>query len=157
ERAVGTGDGRAATTEDIRELAGHYRFAVEWLHGLGARHAIIDHTDLFFVDHVLGALAADLGTVGAALVQGAGEGIALPAGRLLQLYRRLVATFGARVTGFERKRYRSLSHEPNKAMNLNSYIGLMGGSYQEVDTPQGLALVRSSARAADLVVEAPDY
>ena len=26
----------------------------------------------------------------------------------------------------------SLSHEPNKAMNLNSYIGLMGGSYREV-------------------------
>ena len=29
------------------------------------------------------------------------------------------------------------SHAPNKAMNLNSYIGLMGGSYQEVATPLG--------------------
>jgi hypothetical protein len=27
---------------------------------------------------------------------------------------------------FERKQYRNLSQEPNKAMNLNSYLGLMG-------------------------------
>lgn len=157
EHATSAGVGRAATTEDLRELAGHYRFAVEWLDDLAARHEVMDHTDLFFVDHVLGALAADLATVGEALHSGADEGIVLPAGRLLQLYRRLVATFGARVTGFERKRYRSLSHEPNKAMNLNSYIGLMGGTYQEVETPLGLALVRSSARAADLVVDEPAF
>lgn len=157
DRAISAGGGRASTTEDIRELAEHYRFAVEWLGDLAARHEVVDHTDLFFVDHVLGALAADLATVGEALISGADEGIVLPAGRLLQLYRRLVATFGARVTSFERKRYRSLSHEPNKAMNLNSYIGLMGGSYQEVDTPVGLALVRSSARAADLVVDEPAF
>lgn len=157
ERAVEKGAGRAATTEDIRELAEHYRFAAAWLHDLGARHEVTDHTDLFFVDHVLGALAAEFTTVGEALTSGAAEGIVLPSGRLLQLYRRLVATFEARVTSFERKRYRSLSHEPNKAMNLNSYIGLMGGSYQEVDTPVGRALVRSSARAADLVVDDPDF
>ncbi|WP_208983586.1 glycosyltransferase family 2 protein [Geodermatophilus obscurus] len=157
ERAVGEGAGRAATTEDLRELAGHYRFAVEWLHDLAARHEVVDHTDVFFVDHVLGALAADLATVGTALSDGADEGIVLPTGRLLQLHRRLVATFTARVTSFERKRYRSLSHEPNKAMNLNSYISLMGGSYQEVDTPVGLALVRSSARDAHLVVGEPDF
>ncbi|HEY4604375.1 MAG TPA: glycosyltransferase family 2 protein, partial [Blastococcus sp.] len=157
EVAVDGEAGRASTTEDIRELAEHYRFAVAWLHDLAARHEVIDHTDLFFVDHVLGALATDLATVGEALARGADEGIVLPAGRLLQLYRRLVATFAARVTSFERKRYRSLSHEPNKAMNLNSYIGLMGGSYQEVDTPVGLALVRSSARAADLTVDEPAF
>jgi cellulose synthase (UDP-forming) len=157
ERAVEQGPGRAATTEDIRALAGHYRFAAAWLQDLAARHEVIDHTDLFFVDHVLGALAADLTTVGDALATGAEQDIILPAERLVQLYRRLVATFEARVTSFERKRYRSLSHEPNKAMNLNSYIGLMGGSYQEVDTPMGRALVRASARAADLVVVEPDF
>jgi EAL domain-containing protein (putative c-di-GMP-specific phosphodiesterase class I)/cellulose synthase/poly-beta-1,6-N-acetylglucosamine synthase-like glycosyltransferase len=157
EVAVDGEAGRASTTEDIRELAEHYRFAVAWLHDLAARHEVIDHTDLFFVDHVLGALATDLATVGEALARGADEGIVLPAARLLQLYRRLVATFAARVTSFERKRYRSLSHEPNKAMNLNSYIGLMGGSYREVDTPVGLALVRSSARAADLTVDEPAF
>ncbi|SEP01246.1 glycosyltransferase family 2 protein [Trujillonella endophytica] len=156
-RAVDDGSGRAATTEDIRELAGHYRFAVEWLHDLAARHVVIDHTDVFFTEHVLGALAADLATVGEALAAGAEEGIVLPAERLQQLHRRLVSTFSARVTSFERKRYRSLSHEPNKAMNLNSYMGLMGGSFQEVETPMGRALVPSSVRAADLVVADPAF
>ena len=50
-----------------------------------------------------------------------------------------------RVTSFERKRYVSLSHEPNKAMNLNSYIGLMGGSYHEIQTVGGTALVPGAA------------
>ena len=157
EQAVGDGAGRAPTTEDLRELAGQYRFAVAWLDDLAARHVVVDHTDLFFVDHVLGALARDLATVGDALAEAAGAGAVLPVERLRQLHRRLVAVFAARVTGFERKRYRSLSHEPNKAMNLNSYIGLMGGAYREVDTPVGLALVPSSARAADLVVDNPDF
>jgi cellulose synthase/poly-beta-1,6-N-acetylglucosamine synthase-like glycosyltransferase len=41
---------------------------------------------------------------------------------------------------FERKRFMSLSHEANKAMNLNSYIGLMGGTYSQIDTPEGPVL-----------------
>ncbi|SDP01944.1 EAL domain, c-di-GMP-specific phosphodiesterase class I (or its enzymatically inactive variant) [Klenkia soli] len=150
-------EGRQPGTDDVAALAGHYRFAVDWLTELGGEHPVLDHTDRFFVDHVLGALARDLATVADALVEGAADGAVLPAGRLVQLHRRLVSTFTARVTSFERKRYRSLSHEPNKAMNLNSYIGLMGGSYQEVDTPVGLALVRCSARAADLTVAEPTF
>ena len=63
----------------------------------------------------------------------------------LRLYRRLVWTFSARITSFERKRYVSLSHEPNKAMNLNSYMGLMGGTYREVQTAGGTALVPGPA------------
>ncbi|MGY1745782.1 glycosyltransferase family 2 protein [Blastococcus sp. SYSU D00695] len=157
EAEVGDGAGRAPTTDDLRELAGHHRFAVQWLRDLAARHVVLDHTDVFFTRHVVGALAADLETVARALDTGVDEGVVLPPERLRQLHRRLVSTFSARLTSFERKRYRSLSHEPNKAMNLNSYIGLMGGSYQEVDTPVGRTLVPSSARAADLVVADPAY
>ena len=58
-----------------------------------------------------------------------------------RLYRRLVWTFSAQVSSFERKKYVSLSHEPNKAMNLNSYMGLMGGTYHEIQTAGGTALV----------------
>jgi membrane glycosyltransferase len=76
---------------------------------------------------------------------------------LLELYRRLVATFRAELSSFERKQYVSCSHAANKAMNLNSYIALMGGSYQEVSTPIGPALVRCSPRDADLTVPDPDY
>ena len=63
-----------------------------------------------------------------------------------QLYRRLVWTFRAELTSFERKRYVSLSHEPNKAMNLNSYIGLMGGSYGIRETPAGAVLAAGARR-----------
>ena len=67
--------------------------------------------------------------------------------RLAQLQRRLAWTFRAEISSFQRKRYASLSHEANKAMNLNSYIGLIGGSYREVETPAGRILVPADGRA----------
>jgi EAL domain-containing protein (putative c-di-GMP-specific phosphodiesterase class I)/cellulose synthase/poly-beta-1,6-N-acetylglucosamine synthase-like glycosyltransferase len=155
EQAQATG--RPPGVGDLRDLAAHYDDAVTWLRDLAARHPIGDHTDVFFAEHVVGALARDLSAVADALHEGATAGAALTAGRIRQLYRRLIATFGAELTSFERKRYSSLSHAPNKAMNLNSYIGLMGGSYQEVSTPLGLALVPSPGRAGELVVPDPDY
>ncbi|WP_250028794.1 EAL domain-containing protein [Paractinoplanes maris] len=143
--------------EDMRRLAGEYRFASDWLYDLGARQEIVDHTDTFFVEHILHPLAVELGQISGALNQGADEQVTLPVGRMSQLHRRLLAIFDARVTSFERKKYVSLSHEPNKAMNLNSYIGLMGGAYQEVSTPLGTALVTAGPNRADLVVPNPDY
>ena len=148
---------RKPVVDDMRTLAGHYEFAAGWLRGLGARQEIVDHADTFFVEHVLGALATDLATIAGALTAGADSGATLSTDRLLQLYRRLVATFRAEMSSFERKRYVSSSHAANKAMNLNSYIALMGGSFEEVATPLGLALVPCSLRHADLSVPDPDY
>jgi len=152
----GRGD-RPTTSDDMRDLAAEYRFAAGWLYGLGRRQEIVDHTDVFFVEHILHALAEDLGTIAEALEGGAGEEAALPVERLSQLYRRLLAIFDASVTSFERKRYVSLSSEANKAMNLNSYIGLMGGAYQEVSTPLGVALVAAEPGQAELTIPDPDY
>jgi hypothetical protein len=52
-------------------------------------------------------------------------------------YRRLVALFKVDVSSFERKGFGNLSHEPNKAMNLNTYIGLIGGSFSEKNDGNG--------------------
>ncbi|WP_229069162.1 EAL domain-containing protein [Actinoplanes sp. DH11] len=153
----GYGDTRTVTLGDMRALAAEYRFAAGWLYGLGRRQEMVDHTDVFFVEHIVNRLAGDLGTIAGALEQGAEEEATVPAERLVQLYRRLLAIFGVSVTGFERKRYVSLSSEPNKAMNLNSYIGLMGGSYQEVSTPLGVALVSARPGRAQLTIPNPDY
>ncbi|MEV6342361.1 EAL domain-containing protein [Actinoplanes sp. NPDC051851] len=142
---------------DMRTLAAEYRFAEGWLYGLGHRQEMVDHTDTFFVDHIVHALAADLGTIAEAIEQGAAQNAVLPYARLNQLYRRLLAIFDVTITGFERKRYVSLSAEPNKAMNLNSYVGLMGGAYQEVSTPLGIALVSAAPGRAELIVPDPDY
>ncbi len=142
---------------DVAVLAGHYEYAVDWLQGLGSRHELVDHADAFFVHHVLGALAADLQRVVTALRETLAQGTVPPSRRLAQLHRRLVSTFHAELISFERKRYVSLSHEPNKAMNLNSYIGLMGGAYRETMTPLGLALLPCSGHEADLLVPNPDF
>ncbi len=42
-------------------------------------------------------------------------------------------------------------------MNLNSYIGLMGGRYVEVDTPAGRTLVPAGGETPDLIVPDCDY
>ncbi|MEU4157554.1 EAL domain-containing protein [Actinoplanes sp. NPDC026670] len=146
-----------ATVDDMRDLAAEYQSAVGWLYGLGHRQEMVDHTDTFFVEHIVNRLAGDLGTIAEALERGAAEEAVLPVERMVQLYKRLMAVFDATVTSFERKRYVSLSAEPNKAMNLNSYIGLMGGSYQEVSTPMGIALVSAGAGRAEVTIPNPDY
>ena len=42
-------------------------------------------------------------------------------------------------------------------MNLNSYIGLAGGAYREVETDRGLRLVPAGGGPRDLVVPEPDF
>lgn len=141
----------------MMRLAESYERAASWLEQLASEHELVDHTDVFFVNEVLLGLARDFTTVAEAVRQAAAEEVVLPVPRMRQLYRRLTWTFGVEVTSFERKRYVSLSSEPNKASNLNSYIGLMGGSYREMQTPSGLALVPSGPAHADLAVPDPDY
>jgi EAL domain-containing protein (putative c-di-GMP-specific phosphodiesterase class I)/cellulose synthase/poly-beta-1,6-N-acetylglucosamine synthase-like glycosyltransferase len=149
--------GYLVVLEDMRRLADAYRFASDWLYDLGARQEIVDHTDTFFVENILHPLAVELGQISGALHKGADEQVTLPVARMGQFYKRLLAIFDVQITSFERKKYVSLSHEPNKAMNLNSYIGLMGGAYQEISTPMGTALVTAGPNRADLVVANPDY
>ena len=138
-------------------LASHYDAAVSWLESLAAYNERVDHTDDFFANEVIGALADSLRAIANALRQSADEGAILGRSQIRRFYLRLVWTFRAEVTCFERKRYASMSHEANKAMNLNSYIGLMGGSYQEVQTPGGPALVPCGPNDCDLTVPDPDY
>lgn len=142
----------------VRELAGEYSWAAEWLEDMARREECVDHVDEFFGEQVLRALAAEFRLNADALAAAAEEGSAPSPARMRELHRRLAWTFDADVDVFERKRYGSLSHEANKAMNLNSYIGLMGGRYQEDDTPDGVMLRRVPDDAAsDLVVPDSEY
>jgi cellulose synthase/poly-beta-1,6-N-acetylglucosamine synthase-like glycosyltransferase len=125
----------------VAELAYHYAWAATWLNTLANKEEIDDHVDVFFAEQVLNGLANELRLVGHALMTSCQEGAQLPIERVRQLYRRLAWIFDAEVTVFERKKYASLSHEANKAMNLNSYIGLMGGTYFQRETPDGLILI----------------
>ena len=152
-------DGTAPTIEDVRAAADAYATAAAWVTDLGRAEveAAVDHTDTFLGDHVLGRLGADLTHVAEALRSAAEDDVVLPVERLLQLHRRLVWTFRTEVSAFQRKAYLNLSHEPNKAMNLNSYIGLAGGAYREETEQAGVRLVPAGTGERDLVVPDPDY
>ncbi len=145
------------TVAAMEALADDYGAAVAWLRELAASQEIVDHSDVFFAEHVVGALADDLQVIRDAVTAAAAEGAVLPVRRMRQLHRRLASTFRAELTSFERKQYVSLSHAPNKAMNLNSYIGLMGASYREALTPLGTALVACAPRVAEVTVPHTDY
>ncbi|MFI5061979.1 MAG: glycosyltransferase family 2 protein [Actinomycetales bacterium] len=140
------------------ELAGQYAWAAEWLYTEADAHDIEDHVDLFFADQVLRGLADELALVGQALEAAVAEGASLSADRTAQLYRRLAWTFDAELAVFERKKWASLSHESNKAMNLNAYIGLMGGTYRVEESPEGPILSQvSSRRAGDIEIPDSDF
>lgn len=145
-------DERALTA--IRVLAGHYTWAADWLRMRIDEEIIVDHVDRFFAEEVLGVLAADFTEVGAALTAAAASNGTIPRARMLQLHRRLAWTFRGELTWFERKLYASLSHQANKAMNLNSYIGLMGHSFEKRQTPEGLVLVPSGNTGSFVVPDA---
>jgi cellulose synthase (UDP-forming) len=143
------------TIESVRQLAYQYFWAADWLETMADGEQIEDHVDEFFADQVLRGLSDELAIIGTALTAAADQGETPPLERMGELYRRLDWTFNAELSTFERKKYASLSHEANKAMNLNSYIGIMGDSYDTEQTPNGLVL-RPSA-TGDFVVPDSDY
>ncbi|MDO8383309.1 MAG: glycosyltransferase family 2 protein [Microbacterium sp.] len=153
EVATGT-----VTEQTMLRLFEEYDWAVQWLRQLAAGAEREDHTDDFFVEQVLEGLADDLETTAVAVVTAIEESEVIPAERVLELFRRLVWIFSAELTYFERKRYVSLSHEANKAMNLNSYIGLLGGRFREQSTPDGVVLrPATGGQRADLDVPYSEF
>jgi len=150
--------GKKLTKDAILEIAAQYIWAAGWLNRLAEKEEIEDHVDVFFADQVLRKLAKDLDLVGEALIVSHKEGAKFSADRIIELYNRLVWIFGAELDFFERKKYVSLSHEANKAMNLNSYIGLMGGKYKQEQTPGGIVLLpTANTKNADMFVPDSDF
>lgn len=121
-------------------LAQLYQDAATWIDELIDNYHITDHCDHLFVSAVLMrcrnahhertilfARMADSGTLDSATA--------------IREYRRLATLFRVEFTSFERKRFENLSHAVNKAMNLNSYIGLMGKSFIEVQGAKGQGML----------------
>lgn len=136
-----------------RQLAEHHRQAAAWLEDLADTEPARDHNDALFLEQVPRAAArahreeADVFDCGQEVHE-----------RHLRLgYRRLVARFEVTLSAFERKRYVNLPHEPNKAMNLNAFIALLGRSWREVQRPDGVYLEPAAEREADLVVPQTTY
>jgi cellulose synthase/poly-beta-1,6-N-acetylglucosamine synthase-like glycosyltransferase len=142
------------TARDVLDLAAEFEAGAAWLEDQMSRQVVADHADRFFVETVLGAQARELRAT--AVTLRTRPRAPLPTRRTLrQLHFRLSRLFAAEVATFERKRYASLSHESNKAMNLNAYISLMGGSWAVRPTDGGAVLV-PAVTTAEAVVVAPD-
>lgn len=142
----------------MHHLVEQYTWAVQWLRDMAEAEVREDHVDDFFVDEVILGLADDLESTAFAVAAAIEESETLPGERIRELFRRLVWIFSAELTHFERKRYASLSHEANKAMNLNAYIGLLGGRFADQETPDGLMLRPvSAAERADLDVPYSEF
>jgi cellulose synthase/poly-beta-1,6-N-acetylglucosamine synthase-like glycosyltransferase len=76
---------------------------------------------------------------------------------LLREYRRLAGIFHVEITHFERKRFVNLSHELNKAMNLNSYIGLIGRNFRMIPIQDGIELRATEPHLADIAIPDAKY
>lgn len=150
-------DEPSVTEQHVLDLAGHYAWAADWLTTMSEAESVTDHVDVFFTGQVLDGLAADLDATSTALRLAVAD--ELPGtDRMLQLHRRLAWIFTARLRAFERKQYANLSHEANKAMNLNSYLGLIGGNYVVDVKPRGQVLRPAAmGEQPDLVVPASEF
>ncbi|PZR54158.1 glycosyltransferase [Xylanimonas oleitrophica] len=139
-RPEGTDPQTPATPAEVQALAAEYRWAARWTVRLAAVERTDDHVGTFLDEQVYGKLAEDLETTAAAIEAGAVDGQVLPVAALDRFYQRMVRIFTAEVSVFQRKAWVSTSHEANKAMNLNSYLALMGGTYRIEQTLDGLGL-----------------
>lgn len=148
----------AGSAVALRSLASHFAWAAEWLSGEATRYSRASNADEFVADEVLAALGHDFEVTAQALFAALDDGAVVSAERISQLYRRLVWTFSADITSFERKTFAHLSHDANKAMNLNAYIGLMGHSYTVMNTRIGKILRETDADGdSTLVIPDSDY
>ncbi len=121
-------------------LIDEYEAAAQWLELMASTESLDDHVDEFFVDLVLMGLARELRLTLLALDAAQVQGGTPPAERMRELHLRLTRIFDVRLDTFERKTFASLSHESNKAMNLNAYISLMGGCWRKDATAAGTVL-----------------
>ena len=138
-------------------LAQLYRDAATWFEEQEVGYPVADHADELFVELTFSGPARQYREKADRL-----DGLAPSSGwpraqDLVAEYGRLAARFRLDVSSFERKRFANLSHEPNKAMNLNSYIALLGRHWRFVPAPAGLLLEPAGPEAADLSVPDTDH
>lgn len=121
------------------------------------RSAGLDHTDHHFIDKILLAPATAHRQRARDLAAASLADQPTDFELLRREYHRLGTMFDVDFGSFERKRYANLSHNANKAMNLNSYLGIMGGTFLEVVRPDGCYLEGCDEIDASIVPPHADY
>ena len=120
-------------------LAEAYAEVSAWFDREIANHRVTDHADTVFVSKVLQRCREAYCDRAVRLTRiASGEGLGPAAAQ--REFARLATLFRVEFTSFERKLYENLSHQANKAMNLNSYLGLMGRCFRQERVGPGLLL-----------------
>lgn len=158
EAAAAPADLAASTAR----LASAFDTAADWLTALadeflGAAPESCPHGERFFAEQVLRAPARAHAEFAARLRADALVGRLPEHAELDRQWHRVEALFDAQLSTFERKKYANLSREANKAMNLNSYIALMGRSWREVQRGNGWELHEISPELSDFSIPQPDF
>ena len=149
--------GRAHPNDEARRLATLYAHVAAWFERQAGDGPARDHVEKFFIEKTLREPATAYGRKSEELAALAGEkNAAFDLDRAAREYARLVGLFAARLTRFERKRCVNLSHEPNKAMNINSYIALMGKRFRRVAVNGGYRL-EEAAGGGDVAFPDSEY
>lgn len=128
---------------ELVRLSALHRRAAAWLEAEADKHPVSNHEERYFVQAVLREPAGEHRRQ-AERLEALAKGAVASRAQLDAGYRRLAGLFSANLCAFERKRFVNLSHEPNKAMNLNSYLGLMGGAFDEERGVGGTYMVPSA-------------
>lgn len=152
-----TQQGHVDAAQVTAELMVLWQHAADWFGSRAAEHDMRDHAERLFAEQVLRARQTTCQQRARQLAGGLEGGAALTTQALENEFRKLVALFECQLTSFERKRYVNLSHEQNKAMNLNSYIHLTGKHYREHLTEQGWRLDEVEPARATLSVPDARY
>lgn len=148
---------------ELTRLAEHYMGVAQWLENLaadmadGKERAALTHNDRFFIEAILEAPAKQHRAFVEKLQYRMLMGETPRDTFYRRYYARLISLFSVTFASFERKKYANLSHEANKAMNLNSYMGLIGKSWKEVETTHGLMIEECAADEADFTIPHADY
>jgi cellulose synthase (UDP-forming) len=108
-----------------------YNSTIKWVKSIQSKQIIKDHTDELFNEVILSKIIVELCRY---LDTKPEEKNSIA---------RLRSLFDVELDYFERKQYINLSHEPNKAMNLNSYIQLMGANYNILKKEDGNYILAS--------------
>jgi len=142
--------------KEIQQLAQLCEDAAVWFAEQVALYPVSDHADELFVEITFNRAARQYFEESEAWAQQAVTPTWPNAQQLLEGYRRLAARFDSEVATFERKRFTNLSHERSKAMNLNSYIALMGHHWRIVEEDGALLLERATPADASLSIADAD-
>jgi cellulose synthase/poly-beta-1,6-N-acetylglucosamine synthase-like glycosyltransferase len=150
--------GNIDSCAEYTKLSALYNEAAVWLKGFASDYPADNHEDRWFIQEILCRPAQDFENRSAELANLALNTSAdVSTRRLHREYTRLSRLFQVEISSFERKCYVNLSHEPNKAMNLNSYLGLMGHYIAEQECPDGLHLAFTDETASGRHIPDADY